>query len=87
MKRLLMTVNFSGLPVIRAKLFHNIIITVSSKVGGARGGQAQLGGLLLVIERMLMKTFISAAPEKENRVSTEQASPGSFASPSEGTGC
>lgn len=40
----------------------------------------------MVIEKMLMKTFISAAPEKENRVSTKQASLGSFASPPDGTG-
>jgi hypothetical protein len=34
-----------------------------------------------------MKTFISAAPEKENRVATEQASLGSFSSPPDGPGC
>lgn len=31
-----------------------------------------------------MKTFISAAPENENRVSAEQASLGSFALPPDG---
>lgn len=36
---LIMTVNFSGLPVIRAKLFHNILITVSSKVGEPEEGK------------------------------------------------
>lgn len=41
----------------------------------------------MVIERMFMKTLISAAPEKENRVSTEQASLGSFALLPDGTGC
>lgn len=32
-----------------------------------------------------MKTFISAAAKKENRVSAEQASLGSFALPPDGT--
>jgi hypothetical protein len=34
---LIIAVNSSGLPIIRAKLFHNMIVTISCKVGGGRG--------------------------------------------------
>lgn len=39
---LITTLDISGLSIIRTKLFHNMIITVSSKVGGTLGRLAEL---------------------------------------------